>query len=207
MDAWPELDRHMHQLADLGRMSALLSWDQQVLMPRKGAEGRARAVATLRVIRHRQLTDPRLGELLDDARDADLDVPRAAMVRVLAHDRDRAVKLPDELVRRLALAGSRGQAVWEVARKNRDWSPSGPYGQGSARPCEDTPIAEASLLGLHESQSRLWENLVGRSLTFWGYYTPVMREMCGGVMGDAGPEDVYREVNRVQPALIRVEAD
>ena len=43
------------------------------------------------------------------------------MVRVLAHDRDRAVKLPDDLVRRLALAGSRGQAVWEVARKNRDW--------------------------------------------------------------------------------------
>jgi len=33
MDAWPELDRSMHQLADLGRMSALLSWDQQVLMP------------------------------------------------------------------------------------------------------------------------------------------------------------------------------
>ena len=57
MDAWPELDRYMHQLADLGRMSALLSWDQQVLMPSKGAEGRARAVATLRVIRHRQLTD------------------------------------------------------------------------------------------------------------------------------------------------------
>ena len=38
MDAWPELDRHMHQLADLGRMSALLSWDQQTLMPRRGAE-------------------------------------------------------------------------------------------------------------------------------------------------------------------------
>jgi carboxypeptidase Taq len=70
MDAWPELDRYMHQLADLGRMSALLSWDQQVLMPRKGAEGRARAVATLRVICHRQLTDPRLGELLDQAREA-----------------------------------------------------------------------------------------------------------------------------------------
>ncbi len=64
MDAWPELDRYMHQLADVGRMGALLSWDQQTLMPRRGAEGRARAVATLRVIRHRLLTDPRLGELL-----------------------------------------------------------------------------------------------------------------------------------------------
>ena len=135
MDAWPELDRSMHQLADLGRMSALLSWDQQVLMPRKGAEGRARAVATLRVIRHRQLTDPRLGELLDEARAADLDAPRAAMVRVLAHDRDRAVKLPDDLVRRLALAGSRGQTVWEVARKRPRLGavPALPGGDGGAQ--------------------------------------------------------------------------
>src|SRR4029079_1999607 len=121
MDAWPELDRSMHQLAHLGRMSALLSWDQQVLMPRKGAEGRARAVATLRVIRHRQLTDPRLGELLEEARSAELDVPRAAMVRVLAHDRDRAVKLPDDLVRRLALARSRGEALWGGAPRARGW--------------------------------------------------------------------------------------
>ena len=111
----------MHQLADLGRMAALLSWDQQTLMPRRGAEGRARAVATLRVIRHRHLTDPRLGELLDQARAAGLDEPRAAMVRVLTHDRDRAVRLPDDLVHRLALAGSRGQAVWEDARAARDW--------------------------------------------------------------------------------------
>src|SRR5579871_5772633 len=121
MEAWPELDRHMHQLADLGRMSSLLSWDQQVLMPRRGAEGRARAVATLRVIRHRQLTDPRLGELLAEAAAAELDEHRAAMVRNLVHDRDRAVKLPADLVRRLALAGSRGQAVWEQARAERDW--------------------------------------------------------------------------------------
>ena len=108
-------------------MSALLSWDQQTLMPRRGAEGRARAVATLRVIRHRQLTDPRLGELLDEARAAGLDQHRAAMVRVLSHDRDRAVRLPDDLVRRLALAGSRGQAVWEAARAG------GATGSGSGR--------------------------------------------------------------------------
>jgi carboxypeptidase Taq len=83
----------------------------------------------------------------------------------------------------------------------------GLYDQGFDPQYEDTPIAEAPSLGLHESQSRLWENLVGRSLPFWQHYTPVMREMFGDVMGGAGPEDVYREVNRVQPSLIRVEAD
>jgi carboxypeptidase Taq len=90
-------------------------------------------VATLRVIRHRQLTDPRLGELLDEARAAGLDEHRAAMVRNLAHDRDRAVRLPDDLVRRLALAGSRGQAGWEQARPAGDWE--------LFRPCLDEMVA------------------------------------------------------------------
>jgi carboxypeptidase Taq len=347
MDVWPELDQHMHRLADLDRMASLLSWDQQTIMPRRGAEARARAVATLRVIRHRHLTDPHLGDLLDQARSADLDEPRAAMVRVLTHDRDRAVRLPDDLVRRLALAGSRGQAVWEDARAARDWdrfrpcleemvalkreqadllghdgeaydalmdayepgmrtarveplfaalaeelqtllraiAAAGPappppfaerrfadaaqwdftmrllrdigfdldagrqdrsahpftttialhdvrlttrldesdpftgisstmheaghglYDQGFDPAYEDTPIAEAPSLGLHESQSRLWENLVGRSLPFWRHYTPALAASFGDAMAGASAEDVYREVNRVQPSLIRVEAD
>src|SRR5205814_280874 len=61
--------------------------------------------------------------------------------------------------------------------------------------------------GLHESQSRLWENLVGRSRPFWRRYTPVMHEVFGETMHGATPEDVYRQVNRVTPSLIRVEAD
>jgi len=347
MEAWPELDSAMHQLADIGRMGALLSWDQQTLMPRRGAEARARAIATLRVIRHRRITDPRLGELLAEAQAAGLDEHRAAMVRVLAHDRDRAVRLPDDLVRRLALAGSRGQAVWEEARAARDWEqfrpclqemvalkreqadllghegerydalldgyepgmktarveplfatladelqtllraiadaggtpPSkiagrrfpdavqwdltmrllrdigfdldagrqdrsahpfttsiglrdirvttridesdpfsglastmheaghGLYDQGFDPEYEDLPIARAPSLGLHESQSRLWENLVGRSLQFWRHYTPVMHEMFPDAMAGLDADDLYREVNRVEPSLIRVEAD
>ena len=50
----------------------------------------------------------------------------------------------------------------------------GLYDQGFDPAYEDTPIADAPSLGLHESQSRLWENLVGRSLPFWRHYTPVM---------------------------------
>jgi carboxypeptidase Taq len=83
----------------------------------------------------------------------------------------------------------------------------GLYDQGFDPDYEDTPVAEAPSLGLHESQSRLWENLVGRSLPFWEHYTPVLREIYGETMSDATPEDVYREVNRVHPSLIRVEAD
>ena len=94
----------MRELADLWRTSALLSWDQQTMMPPRGAEGRARATATLRVISHQKLVDPALGELLDEAAADSLDPPRAAMVRVLRRERDQSVRLPDDFVRRLALA-------------------------------------------------------------------------------------------------------
>ena len=337
----------MRELADLWRTSALLSWDQQTMMPPRGAEGRARATATLRVISHQKLVDPALGELLDEAAADSLDPPRAAMVRVLRRERDQSVRLPDDFVRRLALASSRGQAVWQAARRDRDWesfrpcveeivglkrqqadmlghegerydalldlyepgmrtalvervfsalasdlgelidaiaaAPPAPdppfagaafadalqwdltirmladigfdfdagrqdrsahpftttialhdirlttridetdpfsalastlheaghglYDQGFDPEYEDTPIAQAPSLGLHESQSRLWENLVGRSLPFWRRYTPVMHEIFGDTMHGATPEDIHRQVNRVTPSLIRVEAD
>ena len=58
----------------------------------------------------------------------------------------------------------------------------GLYDQGFDPEYEDTPIAQAPSLGLHESQSRLWENLVGRSLPFWRRYTPVMHEVFGDTM-------------------------
>ena len=83
----------------------------------------------------------------------------------------------------------------------------GLYDQGFDPEYEDTPIAQAPSLGLHESQSRLWENLVGRSLPFWRRYTPVMHEVFGDTMRGATPEDIHRQVNRVTPSLIRVEAD
>ena len=137
----------MRELADLWRTSALLSWDQQTMMPPRGAEGRARATATLRVISHQKLVDPVLGELLDEAAADSLDPPRAAMVRVLRRERDQSVRLPDDLVRRLALAASRGQAVWQAARRDDDWE--------SFRPCIEETVQlkreEADLLG-HEGE-------------------------------------------------------
>ena len=69
------------------------------------------------------------------------------------------------------------------------------------------PIAEAPSLGLHESQSRMWENIVGRSAPFWDHYYQPMREAFPDVLNGVTPEDLYREVNRVHPSLIRVDSD
>lgn len=67
-----------------------------------------------------------------------------------------------------------------------------------------TPLGEPRELTVHESQSRLWENHVGRSLAFWRFFTPVLNETFGT---DASPGEVYRGVNRVRPHPVRVESD
>jgi carboxypeptidase Taq len=81
------------------------------------------------------------------------------------------------------------------------------YEQGF--PLEDrrTPLAAAPSLGIHESQSRMWENLIGKSLPFWKHYTRVLRAYFPHRLDDVTPEQIYAAVNKVEPSLIRVEAD
>jgi carboxypeptidase Taq len=81
------------------------------------------------------------------------------------------------------------------------------YEQGLNPQFVDTPLANAASMALHESQSRMWENLVGRSLPFWKRYFPRMQQYFPGQLGNVSLQDFYRAVNRVEPSLIRVEAD
>lgn len=80
------------------------------------------------------------------------------------------------------------------------------YEQGIAPELERTPLWKLTSLGLHESQSRMWENLVGRSLPFWEHYYPRLRELFPQ-LGKVKLEQFYRGINKVQPSLIRVDAD
>jgi carboxypeptidase Taq len=343
---WVDFQERMHEIGQLRHAAALLRWDQQVLMPSGAAGGRSRVNATVDVLHHRLLTDEYLGELIERCDAREQAPERRAMVRLLRRERDRAVRLPPDLVRRLAVAESIGHDVWESARTARDFAlfrpcleeiitlkreqadllghggerydalldlyepgmrtarieplfarlasdlqvlvdaiggapaPNDPiagrtfpdaaqweftvrvlrdigydfthgrqdrsthpftstvsagdvrvttriyeddgfsglysslheaghglYEQGFAEQLADTPVADAPSYGLHESQSRLWENLVGRDLPFWQCYTPVVQELFPDAMAGLGLEDVLRHVNRVQPSLIRVESD
>lgn len=69
------------------------------------------------------------------------------------------------------------------------------------------PLAEAVSLGIHESQSRLWENWVGRSVEFWEWALPHARELMSPELGQFTPEQMFRAVNTARPSFIRVEAD
>ncbi len=81
------------------------------------------------------------------------------------------------------------------------------YDQGYRPELEGTPLAGGASLGVHESQSRMWENLVGRSLGFWKYWFMGLRSVFPRQLADYDAESFYRAVNKVEPSLIRVEAD
>ncbi len=81
------------------------------------------------------------------------------------------------------------------------------YDQGLSLDYYGTPLSEAISLGIHESQSRLWENGIGRSGAFWRYFFPRLQKHFKGKLEDVNLEAFYAAVNRVQPSLIRVEAD
>ena len=70
-----------------------------------------------------------------------------------------------------------------------------------------TTLAEPVSLGVHESQSRMWENVIGRSRPFCAWVLPLLRRHFPGQYDAIGPTALYRAVNTVQPSLIRIEAD
>ena len=84
----------------------------------------------------------------------------------------------------------------------------GMYEQGLPRAEHfGTPLAEACSLGIHESQSRMWENQVGRGRAFWAWLTPHMKKMLGPGFDAITAEQAYACVNAVRPNFIRVESD
>ena len=350
---YADLRRHLGELATLGSVSSLVSWDQETKMPQAAAAARAEQLALLAGLVHERATSAELGELLAACEeDAELaaDPGVAANLRELRRDYDRKTKLPTDLVQELARLQSQSQEVWKRARADRDFAPFRPYlerllelkrreaechgtpasgelydnlldeyeaGATAAEiqatfdplgerlsaliaevaergtPPDTTPLrvhapesgqhalglfvlgamgfdldagrldttthpfcsglasgdtrlttrydeehfpdalygtmhegghglyeqglpkaehhglpqSQATSLGMHESQSRLWENCVGRSREFWTWALPHAKQRFGGALDAYGVDDLYRAVNTAQPSFIRVEAD
>ncbi len=346
-----ELRERVAEIVDLGQAAAVLGWDQETMMPPKGAEYRATQQATLHGVIHERLTNARIGELLSSLEEPDVqstlsEVDRA-IVRVIRRDYDRATKLPESLVKDLAMATTRGVESWRRARRESRWeifapdlkrivelkrreascigykehpydalldefepgatasqigpllnqlrnetvallaridqSPRRPdrtvleqpyaiagqkafgelilrqmgfdfeagredtsahpfttsfgptdvrittrydendlatalyatihegghalYDQGIPPGFARNGLGESASLGIHESQSRLWENFIGRSLPFWQFALPRLIEIFPSQVDNASPETMFGAVNRVARSLIRVEAD
>ncbi len=81
------------------------------------------------------------------------------------------------------------------------------YEQGLDPEAYGMPIGESVSIGVHESQARLWENTVGRSLPFWQYFYPQARELFLDALHDVSLDEFYFAINHVAPSLNRVRAD
>lgn len=334
----PELLERLGELSDLRHAGQVLSWDQQVVMPPRGAPARGEAMGTIERLAHDRLVAPELGALLDAAGPDD-----AELVRVVRRDRERAKRVPADLAAAITRAGAEGLQAWLEARKANDFgvfepalrrnvelarayaacfpesehpydplldryepgttaaqvselfaglreglvpliseiatrpdpptltgdwtiaaqreigleivqamgfdasawrlddavhpfasSPSrtdvritsrfternlqglfalmhevghGLYEHGIDPALARTTLDHGVSLGIHESQSRLWENIVGRSAPFWTYWLPRMRERFPLTLRDTDLDAFVRAVNVVKPTLIRVDAD
>ncbi|MEQ8767360.1 MAG: carboxypeptidase M32 [Planctomycetota bacterium] len=337
----------VRQIGDIKTASSVLQWDQETYMPPHGAEGRGRVLATLAGQAHEMLTSRELGRLIDELSEAkDLDARQAANVREVKRDRERATKVPRDLVERLSKAASKGLEVWKHARSTKrfaffapdlekivdlqrelaeaygykghlydalvegfepgarvadldplfqelreflvplvraiqdsshgidtsilkgdfpedrqkkfgldtiaaigfdlqagrvdvsahpfcsGFSPSdvrlttryspkdlrpavfgllheaghGIYEQGLNADERGLPTGQSVSMGIHESQSRLWENVVGRSRPFWQKFFPSLESLFSRLFG-RNLDDFYRAINAVEPSFIRVEAD
>jgi len=345
--AFDSLLPRMQELRDLANVIQLLSWDQETFLPPKGLAVRGAQLSTLQGLYHDRLVDPRLGELLAKAHsEAPQGDPRA-MLQELERERNRAVKIPEKLVRALADAQSEGLAAWRQARNEKRFSVLAPalkrllslrqeeadalalgnerydslldryepgmtverlhpildrvgqrlavivraiasqpperpaewesrvfpvdaqwdftllllkamgfdlsagrqdrsihpftsstdptdvrlttrldernplsaifstlhegghglYEQGFEPCMSRTPLAEGGSMGPHESQSRLWENQVGRSRAFWAFFFPQLKTFFPQALQDVELDGFYKSVNRVKPTLIRTESD
>jgi carboxypeptidase Taq len=83
----------------------------------------------------------------------------------------------------------------------------GIYDQGLLAGLFGLPAGEAVSMGIHESQSRLWENLVGRHRSFWRHFYPAAQATFAGALRDVPLDDFYFAINEVRPSLIRIESD
>lgn len=121
MSAYQSLVNQFARLNKLSHASTFLSWDQQVMMPPGGAEGRAQALAELHQIRHELLTADHLRDWFENAPGEELSPDKRANLREMHRTWQQATCLPSDLVQAQSLAASRCEHAWREQRGNNDW--------------------------------------------------------------------------------------
>lgn len=350
-DKLNKLKELLARVQDLNEVSGLLSWDMETYMPPGGGLARAQQMATLSKLSHEFFVADEVGQLLEDLRpyeqQLDSDSDEASLIRVARRRYEKEVRVPTDLVGRLAEARGRAQPVWAKAKDNADFASflpelentleltieyasifdefAAPYDalldnfepgmtgkqveqifgpvraevdglsaqiaanadavsdaifqqpydekkqlafsedlarmigydfergrqdlsahpftssfahgdvrittwvfpgepmrcwaatmheaghaihrQGIPQEYDRTPLTDYDSLGVGESQSRLYENMVGRSLPFWEYVLPTAQKYFPDQLGKADALTLYRAANKSGPSFIRVEAD
>lgn len=121
MDEYDELIKLTKKAGLLGSANELLSWDQEVMMPKGGSEVRAMEMGAIAQVAHEIFTQPRVGELLSKIDESKLDEKQKANVREIRQDYERSKKVPNELVKEMAETGVTAMEFWREAREKNEY--------------------------------------------------------------------------------------
>jgi carboxypeptidase Taq len=147
--AYDDLATRFARLGRVNDATSMLSWDTAAVMPEGASETRGAQVATLRVISHDILTDPRIGDLLAKAEsETGLDAWRKANLAEMHHAYVRAVAIPGDLVEALSMADSRCEMTWRSARKASDFKAVLPLAEELLRLVREKAQALSAALNL-----------------------------------------------------------
>ena len=134
-----ELLEHMHEVADLGAIGALLGWDQNTALPDGAGEVRGAQMASFEGIVHERMTAARIGELLGELEMVVAQAPYSdadrGLVRQTRREYDQATKLPGGLVQEIARVGAAAFKAWRFAPAQMMISPSSRRGSARPSPC------------------------------------------------------------------------
>ncbi|MFC6889723.1 carboxypeptidase M32 [Halorubrum trueperi] len=126
-EAYDALLDRVRRWNTVGSAAGVLGWDQQVMMPEGGTPARSKQLSTLSSINHDMITDDETGELLDELEDEELTDERAAVVREVRREYERADAVPVDLVEEISETSSEALQAWERARADDDFERFAPH--------------------------------------------------------------------------------
>jgi len=119
--AYEALEERYARYSNLGSVSRLLNWDQQVMMPDAGTPARSAQLSTMSAVSHDVITDDETERLLDAVNEAELTAEQAAVVREIRAEYERADAVPSSLIEEIAQTASEAQPVWQAAKGDDDF--------------------------------------------------------------------------------------
>lgn len=131
MEAYQELETRFKRLSHLGGAGAILGWDSACMMPPGGADVRGEQSAALAVTCHQMITDPKVGDLIQKAKDDEEHLNDWQQENLFLMERDylHSTAVPERLVEALSLAGNQCEHVWRTAKKENDFKTYAPLQQ------------------------------------------------------------------------------
>ena len=123
------LDKYLQKISNLQNISALISWDQQVMMPTGGAQARGEQISTLHGLIHEQQTSDVFKELIEkeEKKNFENDIWKKKMVEMARREYNKQIKIPKELVEKSAKLESEAFENWVKARKENKFEIMIPY--------------------------------------------------------------------------------